>query len=255
MATFSLMTLLAALLIGLALGLFGSGGSILTVPLLIFMLGLPEKLAVTTALGIVALISLGAVLPYLWRRQIATGMLFQLALPGMAGAMLGGRLSEGVPAALQMGLLALLMMLASVNMWRTEPWRYPLSARWQLLTLGFMLGVLTGLIGVGGGFLLVPLLLAVTRLATSQLVATSLALVFLQSATGFASHLWLTTHAAPDFVLILTFGLIGAVGSLGGLLLLRRLPQLWFRRSFALFLPVLALALLLQQLQQAGWLF
>ena len=83
------MPLLAALLIGITLGLFGSGGSILTVPVLIFLLDMPEKLAISTALGVVALISLGAVLPYVWRRQVAGSLLAQLALPGMAGAALG----------------------------------------------------------------------------------------------------------------------------------------------------------------------
>ena len=99
------MPLLAALLIGLTLGLFGSGGSILTVPVLIFLLDMPEKLAISTALGIVALISLGAVTPYLWRRQVAGKLLAQLALPGIMGAAAGGYASQWLPALLQLIVL------------------------------------------------------------------------------------------------------------------------------------------------------
>ena len=174
------MPLLAALLIGITLGLFGSGGSILTVPVLIFLLDMPEKLAISTALGVVALISFGAVLPYVWRRQVAGRLLTQLALPGMAGAALGGYVSQWLPALLQLLLLAALMLLSSVNMWRSQPWQFQLPQTWQVMLAGTALGLITGLVGVGGGFLLVPLLLAISDLSSQRVVATSLALVFLQ---------------------------------------------------------------------------
>lgn len=240
------MPLLAALLIGITLGLFGSGGSILTVPVLIFLLDMPEKLAISTALGVVALISLGAVLPYVWRRQVAARLLVQLALPGMLGAALGGFVSQWLPALLQLLILATLMLLSSINMWRSQPWQFQLPHVWQVMLVGTVLGLITGLVGVGGGFLLVPLLLAISDLSSQRVVATSLALVFLQSSSGFVS-LWLSQpQLRPDLWLVGSFGLIGVVGSLLGLLALHYLPQQWFRRAFALFLPVLAVSLVLQ---------
>ena len=240
------MPLLAALLIGVTLGLFGSGGSILTVPVLIFLLDMPEKLAISTALGVVALISFGAVLPYIWRRQVAGRLLAQLALPGMLGASFGGYVSQWMPVLLQLVLLAVLMLLSSVNMWRSEPWKLQHLQSWQVMLVGTLLGVITGLVGVGGGFLLVPLLLAISNLASQRVVATSLALVFLQSSSGFFS-LWLSQpQLRPDLWLVGSFGLVGVLGSLLGLLLLQHLPQQLFRRAFALFLPVLAVSLVLQ---------
>ena len=240
------MPLLAALLIGLTLGLFGSGGSILTVPVLIFLLDMPEKLAISTALGVVALISLGAVMPYLWRRQVAGKLLAQLALPGIMGAGAGGYASQLLPAWLQLVVLATLMLLASLNMWRSQPMQVRLQQHWQVMLAGTVLGLITGLIGVGGGFLLVPLLLAISDLPSQRVVATSLALVFLQSCSGFISTWWSQPLLRPDLWLVGSFGLIGVVGSLFGLLALQYLPQQLFRRGFALFLPLLATALLLQ---------
>lgn len=240
------MPLLAALLIGLTLGLFGSGGSILTVPVLIFLLDMPEKLAISTALGVVALISLGAVLPYVWRRQVAGSLLAQLALPGMAGAAVGGFVSQWLPALLQLLLLAVLMLLSSVNMWRSQPWQFRFPKIWQVMLAGTGLGLITGLVGVGGGFLLVPLLLAISDLSSQRVVATSLALVFLQSGSGFVSLWFSQPQLRPDLWLVGSFGLVGVVGSLFGLLALQYLPQRWFRRAFALFLPVLAVTLVLQ---------
>lgn len=240
------MPLLAALLIGITLGLFGSGGSILTVPVLIFLLDMPEKLAISTALGVVALISFGAVLPYIWRRQVAGRLLAQLALPCMAGAALGGYVSQWLPALLQLLILAALMLLSSVNMWRSQPWQFQLPRQWQVMLAGTMLGLITGLVGVGGGFLLVPLLLAISDLSSQRVVATSLALVFLQSSSGFFSLWFSQPQLRPDLWLVSSFGGVGVLGSLLGLLLLQHLPQQLFRRAFALFLPVLAVSLVLQ---------
>lgn len=238
--------LLAALLIGLTLGLFGSGGSILTVPVLIFLLDMPEKLAISTALGVVAFISFGAVLPYLWRRQVAGRLLSQLAIPGVLGAAAGGYASQWLPALLQLIMLAILMLLASWNMWRTQPWRLQLLRYWQVMGMGAVLGLVTGLVGVGGGFLLVPLLLAISELPSVRVVATSLALVFFQSCSGFTSLWFSQPELRPDLTLVATLGSLGVLGSLMGLVVLQYLPQQLFRRGFAMFLPLLAVALVLQ---------
>lgn len=239
----SAVTLFAALVIGLTVGLFGSGGSILTVPVLVLWLGMPEKSAIQLALGIVALISFVAVLPHLRAGRVSWFWLWRLALPGIAGAALGGMLSPLLSSTTQLVLLASLMLLSSWNMWRREPWRLALHTGWPVVMLGLLLGMLTGLVGVGGGFLLVPVLLALTTLTPRQVVATSLMLVLLQSSSGFVSQSLALAHL-PDLVLLLVFGGVGAAGSLLALLVLPKIPQLLFRRSFALLLPVLAVALL-----------
>jgi hypothetical protein len=244
-----LIILAAALVIGLALGLFGSGGSILTVPVLLYLMHLPQAEAVASALGVVAIISFVALLPYLYRRQMPWAVLAQVALPGVAGAILGSWLSEFVAGYLQLSLLAVLMLLSAINMWRQQIWHFPLKNGWPLWFAGAGLGIVTGLVGVGGGFLIVPMLLAVTSLSMSSAIAASLMLVMLQSIAGFASHLWLLAQrgAIVDISTILLIGGVGALGSIAALGLSAKLPQQLLRRMFAVFVVALAVFILTQQ--------
>jgi len=245
-----LLTMLAALFIGLCLGLFGSGGSIMTVPVLLYLLQMPEKTAIASALGIVALISLVALLPYLYRKHLQWALAAKLALPGILGAWLGSLLSHQVAAFWQILLLAVLMSFSAVNMWRQQLWRWPLSRSWQLLVLGTLLGAVTGFVGVGGGFLIVPLLLAVTSLTMAATIATSLLLIFLQTSSGFISHyLQLQQQGVQlDLKLIATIGALGALGGLLAMPLSQRLPQPLLRRAFAVLLMMLGISLIARQL-------
>lgn len=244
-----LIILAAALVIGLALGLFGSGGSILTVPVLLYFMQIPQAEAVASALGIVAIISFAALIPYWFRRQLPWSVLVQVAIPGVAGSVLGSWLSEFVAGYIQLSLLAVLMLLSAANMWRQQIWHFPLKNGWRLWLAGGVLGLFTGLVGVGGGFLIVPMLLAVTSLPMSSAIAASLMLVMLQSVAGFASHVWLLAlrGASVDLSTILLIGGVGAIGSIAALGLSAKLPQQLLRRMFALFVVVLALFILLQQ--------
>lgn len=227
-----------AVLIGLVLGLFGSGGSILTVPALVYLLHLPVKTAIHMSLAIVSIISFMAALPYWWRRQVPWSLTLQLAIPGAFGAWVGSWCSQWLPAPWQLGILAVLMLLAAINMWRRQLVKLPLNSASAFLAVGFGIGLLTGLIGVGGGFLLVPVLVAVTDLAMRQVIGVSLTLVLLQSVSGFISHSWLQPETL-SYSSIFWLGGLGALGSLAGLWLLPRLPQLVLRRAFSVFLLAL----------------
>ena len=143
----------------------------------------------------------------------------------------------------------MLMLLSAANMWRQQIWHFPLKNGWRLWLAGGVLGLFTGLVGVGGGFLIVPMLLAVTSLPMSSAIAASLMLVMLQSVAGFASHVWLLAlrGASVDLSTILLIGGVGAIGSIAALGLSAKLPQQLLRRMFALFVVVLALFILLQQ--------
>ncbi|MFN6969280.1 MAG: sulfite exporter TauE/SafE family protein [Rheinheimera sp.] len=248
-----LLTMLAALFIGLCLGLFGSGGSIMTVPVLLYLLQMPEKIAIASALGIVAFISLVALMPYLYRKHLQWALVAKLAFPGILGAWLGSLLSHQVAAFWQILLLALLMSFSAINMWRQQLWRWPFSHNWQLLALGTLLGAITGFVGVGGGFLIVPLLLAVTSLTMAATIATSLLLIFLQTSSGFISHyLQLQQQGIQlDLKLIATIGALGAVGSLIAMPLSQKLPQPLLRRIFAVLLFILGMSLIVRQLTAA----
>lgn len=234
-----------AILIGISLGLFGSGGSILTVPALVYVLGYTPRVAVHMSLAVVSLMSLMAVLPYWLRRQVPWRLTVQLAIPGAFGAMLGSGLSGFLSEFWQMTLLALLMGLAAINMWRRQLVRIELTGTWSFMAVGAAIGLLTGLIGVGGGFMLVPVLVAVTSLAMSSVIGISLSLVLLQSVVGFFSH-QLLQPIPLNYVTIGWLGGLGALGSLAGLVLLPRLPQLLLRRGFAVFLAGLAALVMLR---------
>ncbi len=153
-------TLLGALAIGLSLGLLGSGGSILTVPVLLYLVGQPEKLAIGGSLLVVGLIASSAAVPYALHRQVDWRNVAWFGLPGMLGAWLGATLAHWVPGAVQLALFAVVMLVAAWRMLRGaamqriehEPRRMAVVAG------GFAVGALSGLVGVGGGFLIVPAL-------------------------------------------------------------------------------------------------
>ncbi|MFC4655642.1 MULTISPECIES: sulfite exporter TauE/SafE family protein [Rheinheimera] len=234
--------LLAALIIGAAVGLLGSGGSILTVPVLLHMLKLPEKVAIAASLGVVGQISLIALIPYLLRKRVPLDLLKRFVAPALAGTVSGTWLSGYLSADWQLLVLAALMLLSALNMWQQKLWQWPISSGWALAAVAFTLGGLTGLVGVGGGFLIVPLLLTVTSLPLVSAVACSLALICLQSWLAFAGHSYLLQQQGIHlpWSSIFWLGGLGAVGSLAGVLLSEHLPQQLLKRVFAVVLLLLA---------------
>lgn len=242
----SALVLISALIIGLSVGLLGSGGSILTVPVLVHLVQLPEKVAIVSSLGVVAQISFVALLPYLWRRHLDFSLFRRFAIPAFFGTLFGVALAQWLQSSVQLFILAVLMLASAANMWRKSIWQWQVHSRWLLAFLAMCLGMLTGLVGVGGGFLIVPLLLAVTSIPMSAAIACSLALIFLQSSTGFISHYWLMFVQGQTLPLELIgwLGLIGACGSLLGIILSAYIPQLWVRKSFSVLLLLTAASLL-----------
>lgn len=242
----SALVLISALIIGLSVGLLGSGGSILTVPVLVHLVQLPEKVAIVSSLGVVAQISFIALVPYLWRRHLDLVLFRRFAIPAFFGTLAGVALAQWLQSSVQLFILAALMLASALNMWRTSIWRWHIDSGLLLAFLAMCLGMLTGLVGVGGGFLIVPLLLAVTQIAMPVAIACSLALIFLQSSTGFLSHYWLMSAQGQSLPLELIgwLGLIGACGSLLGIVLSAYIPQLWVRKVFAVLLTVTSVSLL-----------
>lgn len=242
----SALVLISALIIGLSVGLLGSGGSILTVPVLVHLVQLPEKVAIVSSLGVVAQISFIALLPYLWRRHLDFDLFKRFAIPAFFGTLLGVALAQWLHSSAQLLILAVLMLGSAANMWRRTIWQWQIHSSVLLAVLAMSLGLLTGLVGVGGGFLIVPLLLAVTAIPMSAAIACSLALIFLQSSTGFVSHYWLMSLQGQSLPLALIswVGLIGACGSLLGIVLSAYIPQLWVRKIFSVLLMGTAVSLL-----------
>jgi uncharacterized membrane protein YfcA len=247
-----LLTLIGAAVIGLALGMLGSGGSILTVPVLIYLVGEPEKLAIAQSLGIVGFIALVAAIPYGLKRNIDWASVIWFGLPGMLGTYLGAFLSQWVPGVWQLGLFAAVMLLAAYLMFYPPKLVGVTQKRSHLKIVldGLVVGVLTGLVGVGGGFLVVPALVLLGGLTMHLAVGTSLAIIALKSVSGFYKYLQLLPAQGytVNWDIVLLFAVVGMVGSLLGGRIAGFIPQPLLRQGFAGFLAVMGLFILWQNL-------
>jgi uncharacterized membrane protein YfcA len=187
MAT-SLLAWPGAIAIGVSLGLLGSGGSIITVPVLVYLLGQDEKVAIAGSLFVVGTIALAGSLQYVRVGLIDWRNVFVFGVPGMAGTYLGALIAAFVPGILQLSFFALVMLVASYMMLRPVPLtdeEHEPREIWKIAIDGLVVGVITGLVGVGGGFLIVPALVLLGGLSIHRAVATSLVIIALKSYSGF----------------------------------------------------------------------
>ena len=230
------------LLVGLSLGLLGGGGSALTVPALIYLVGMEAHQAIAVSLIIVGLTSLyGAGLH--WRRGGVSLKVAAIFTPlGMLGALAGARLSYLVTGRVLLlifsGLLvtiALSMLFARLD--RTDSEIAAAPSVWKAGPAGLAVGVLTGLLGVGGGFLIVPALIFFGRLSIRQSIGTSLLVIALNSGAALVTHLSRTRFDAAQIGVLLLFTLAGMVG---GTNLSHRTSPTNLRRWFAILLLALA---------------
>jgi hypothetical protein len=237
-----------AALIGLSLGLLGGGGSILTVPVFVYVLGFDAKPAIAMSLGVVGVASLFGGIGH-WR---AGNVNVRIALifggVAMAGTYLGARLSVFFSGAAQLGLFALVMMAAAFLMLRDErelqvtsaPDRMPLVL---IAVEGLAVGVLTGLVGVGGGFLVVPALVLLGKLPMKEAIGTSLVVIAMKSFAGFAGYMG---HVEVPWGFMAGFTSVAVAGILAGTHLVRFVPQAALRRALAVLLIVMASVILHQ---------
>ncbi len=248
------MLLLAAVLsvlIGLSLGLLGGGGSMLTVPILIYVLGVEPKSAIATSLLVVGVASAVGVISHAraGRVKFSMGLLFGIA--GMAGAYAGGRVAHFLPARLLLFAFAVMMVATAVAMLKGRgrdadpaPPRAALPVL-RVLLQGAAVGAVTGLVGAGGGFLVVPALALLGGLPMALAIGTSLLVIAMQSLAGFVGYLG---HVAIDLRLAALVVGAAIVGILIGGQLAGRVPQQALRKGFGWFVLVMAIFLLGKQI-------
>lgn len=253
------LTLMIGAVVGLSLGMTGGGGTIFAIPLLVYGLGLPARTAVGVSLAAAGATSFVGFLLCVrsGRVEIRAGLLFAFA--GMVGAPLGSKISELLPDALLLSLFSGLMMIIALRLWlqphgaamesgsRVRPpaencrrrpqkdTRAPvLSVRRTgfLMAIGAMTGVLSGLFGVGGGFLIVPALMVFTGMPIHRAIGTSLMVMSLICLTGVISHL--QGGQAIPFSLTAQFSLGGVVGMFAGQWVGRRVPGVLLQKWFAI---------------------
>lgn len=246
-----------AVLVGLSLGLMGSGGSILTVPVLTYLVGQDEKVAIAGSLAIVGAIALVGSIPHVRRRNVDYRSVVFFGVPGMAGAWLGAWASQFVGGATQLVVFAVLMLVAGVFMLRPEPERRADAKPLRATTIaieGLVVGAITGFVGVGGGFLIVPALVLLGSLDMHRAVGTSLLVIALKSAVGFAKYVDVLDDLGLelDWQILGTFAVVGSAGSLVGGALGSRLPQRVLRRGFAVFLFVVGVYIVVRSLSELG---
>jgi uncharacterized membrane protein YfcA len=237
----SLLAALLALLVGLSLGLLGGGGSILTVPIFKYALGLGAKESIGMGLAVVSATSLFGALRH-WRNgNLDPKGLLAFAPAAIVSTFLGARLARGIPGEFQFVLLGVVMLLAAWFMWRGTPagWSAPAEGRHPLAIIGTGVGVglLTGVVGVGGGFLIVPALVLLLGLDIKRAVGTSLGVIALNGASGFVGYLG---QIEIDWSLIALFTLCATIGVLVGAALVPKVPAQALKRGFACFLVLVA---------------
>ena len=239
----------AALLVGLSLGLLGSGGSILAVPLLRTVMGLPFAVAKATSFPVVGLAAAAALALHLRRGTVRAREAAPFALASVPAAFLASReLAPRVPELVQTVLFAALMLVAAWRMARGAPVADGLARRRGLLLVagvGALAGALTGLLGVGGGFLIVPALVLTLGFDVRSAVATSLLVIVLNCAAGLAADR-LGPRTPIRWDLAAVFAAAGIAGALLGQRLGARFSPTLLRRTFAVVVVVAASALLLK---------
>lgn len=252
-------TYLLSVAVGITIGVFGGGGAILMVPILSYVTGLDTESAVTASLFIVGATSLFST--FLHARPVDSakqsnvrwGLGAIFGVVAMAGAFIGGQLTPLVPSVVVMTIFAVMMIGSGIGMicdcrgYGARGAFNEVSPVWRcgrILITALAIGVLSGLVGAGGGFLIVPALTLLIGFSAPVAVGTSLLVVAMQSASGFASHL-LSTPVEWFLILILTC--LAMAGTIIGSAIAKKLPAESLKRAFGVFVLVMAAVVLFEE--------
>jgi uncharacterized protein len=246
-----------AIAIGISLGLIGGGGSILAVPLLVYVMGIGSKAAIAMSLAIVGAVSLVGAIPH-WLQgniNLRTALVFTPA--AMVGAYLGARLA-GLPFVsdtFQLISFGVVMVIASVLMilkGREQPKqnapaasKYHGLAQWLAIpSEGLVVGILTGFVGVGGGLMIIPALVLLGGIPMKEAVGTSLLIIAAKSATGFLGYLG---QVDVNWSLIVSLTLAASVGTVLGAYATRFIDAKRLQSGFGYFVLAVAIFVLVKR--------
>lgn len=251
-----MLTLSLSIVIGLLLGLLGGGGSILTLPMLVYLLHIEPKAAIFTTFVVVGVSSLMALIPHLRRSAVCwkSGLVF--GGTGMLGAFCGGQLASFVSDSglmtvfglISLGTGSLMLLKKSTTNLAFEkiigycPLKLPLL---RLSLIGSLVGCLTGLVGVGGGFLIVPALSLLVGLPMQAAIGTSILVIAMNALAGFIAY---SNQLTLDFTLTLIVTTGALLGSGIGAWLSHYLPANLLKRGFGLLVMMVAAYVLSQSL-------
>ncbi len=255
---------LASIFMGLSLGMIGGGGSILTVPILVYLFKIEPVMATAYSLFIVGISALIGGINYLRRGEVdlKTGLIF--ATPSFIGVYstrafvmpnLPDPVFEGVSKALLIMLVfALLMLAASFSMIRSKPPKAQTrslrgAARYIIIAAeGLVVGTVTGFVGAGGGFLIIPALVILIGLPMRMAVGTSLFIIAAKSLLGFLGDL--RHHPEIDWTLLFTISAIAIAGIFVGMKMASRIPEKTLKKGFGYFVLIMGTMILLDQIRR-----
>ena len=244
---------LSSLCIGLALGLLGGGGSILTVPLLLFVLHQDERSTITTSLLVVGITSAVAAISHARAGHVAWRMTASFAAASAVGALTGGRCAALLPADALVALFAVAMLASGLRSWTAsspadDDVVRPHASSWRIPIVGLAAGLLTGLVGAGGGFIVVPALTLLGRVPMRRAIGSSLVVIAINSLCGFVGHMADGSDVHLDASLIVVVTSAAICGSVIGSALAHRVSVHALRRGFAVFVAALAVLMLARAL-------
>ncbi|HSR05812.1 MAG TPA: sulfite exporter TauE/SafE family protein [Bryobacteraceae bacterium] len=235
-----MMALVLAVLIGLSLGILGSGGSIVTLPVLVYVAKIPPSQAVGMSLAIVGGTSLLGALLQFRKGNLHLKAVLLFSITGIIGAFLGSGATHLLSKQALLLVFAAIMLVVGSLMLSGRP-RLKEGRKcqvWPCLVVGLVVGVLTGFLGVGGGFLIVPALVMAAGLSVRMSGGTSLAIIALNSASGLVGQ---SRFVRVDWALLVPFLALACGGMLAGLAFANRVPDKNLRRIFAGALIALAI--------------
>ncbi|MFN3926604.1 MAG: sulfite exporter TauE/SafE family protein [Pseudanabaenaceae cyanobacterium] len=261
------------LIIGISLGLIGGGGSILATPVLIYVMQVEKKAAIAMTLVIVGVASVIGVISHWLQKNVNWQAVVAFSPSSMVGAYLGARVATlpFVIPEVQLVILGVMMVIAAIGMIRRKPEEVLVPVpeqieelaeaavvvsvpakkdgfhipRWLKIALeGFGVGFLSGLVGIGGGFLVIPALVLLGNLPMKEAVGTSLVIIALKSATGFAGYFGSVTISTE---LMVSFTFVASLGIILGSYLSRFVSAEQLEKGFGYFVLAVAAIVLIKR--------
>ncbi|WP_230100533.1 sulfite exporter TauE/SafE family protein [Microbacterium sp. Bi98] len=235
-----------AVLVGVALGLLGGGGSILTVPIFTFVLGIGTKEAIASSLFVVAVTGAVSAATRLRQGEVRWKVAGVFAAAGVIGGVAGGLIGQLLPAPVLTALFAAIMIVTAITMMRPRRQRTehlgrtPTMLGTRMMATGLGVGVLTGALGAGGGFLLVPAF-TFLGLPIAAAVGTSLLVIAANSSAGFVTQI---ASVAINWPTVLAFTALAINGSFIGMVISRRLSAAALRTAFGVLVLAVGVTML-----------
>jgi uncharacterized membrane protein YfcA len=227
------------ILIGGSIGLLGGGGSILAVPAFTFIVGLPPKHAVVSSLVVVGFAAAVGAAQGFVRRVVPPALALIAGGSAMIGSVAGSLIGARISDARQLHILAVVMIAAAIMIVRQPTTRAAAGSHpspWLLAAIGLATGMLTGVVGVGGGFLIVPALVVGAGMSMQQAAATSMFVIALAAVAALGGY---SASVGLDWRFIVPLAAAAGAATLASARIASRLPQRVLQRAFAISLVVI----------------